>query len=116
MAGSRTRGRASMLAILVGGLVLTLGAMIGFTLAFARPLPTAAWVGFGVVVAVAVGLAVVALVLVVRLDERAEAAGRLRDELAILGKLGVSARGVLGADVARIRDTYRLPVTHLLAE
>ncbi len=57
-----------MLGLLVGALVLALGAMIGFTVAFARPLPTGAWVGLGIVAAVSVLLAAAAFVIVLPLD------------------------------------------------
>jgi hypothetical protein len=57
-----------MLSVLVGGLVLALGALIGFTVAFARPLPAAAWAGLGIVVVVTLLLTAVALVIVMRTD------------------------------------------------
>jgi hypothetical protein len=223
MSGSgRTKGQATGLGLLIGGLVLTLGALIGFTVAFARPLPAAAWAGLVVVIVVAVVLGVAAYLMIVVADRptvepaeravapagdrrlhllvvanetigsdtlrrevcdragaapggcdvlvvapalntplghwtdqedeaRAGAQQRLEAELAVLAELGVAARGYVAADdplqavddalrtfpadeiviathprgksnwleegvVSRVRDAYRLPVTHVVAD
>lgn len=99
----RTRGQATGLGLLLGGLVLTLGALIGFTVAFARPLPTAAWVGFVIVIVVAVVLGAAAYLLIVVADrpsvepgERAVAPGG-DDRLHLL----VVANETIGSDVLR---------------
>lgn len=63
---ARVKGQAEIVALLIGGIVLTIGALIGFMLGFARPLPATAWAGFGVVLAVAGALAVVAVLIVTR--------------------------------------------------
>ena len=55
----------------VGAAVLYLGSVIGFTLAFADGMPTAAWVGFGVVALVVTTLAAATIVLFERIDSRA---------------------------------------------
>jgi hypothetical protein len=68
---ARAKGESAMLAVLVGGLLFVLAALIGFTVAFAQPLPAVAWGGFGVVVAIAVLLAAVAFVIVARTDRAA---------------------------------------------
>jgi hypothetical protein len=65
---ARVRGHAEWIGVLVGAVVLVVGFLIGYTLAFARPLPAGAWVGLGVVVAVAVLLSSVAVAIVTRSD------------------------------------------------
>jgi hypothetical protein len=57
-----------MFAILVGAIMLVIGAYLGFVLAFVDPVPTLAWVGFGVVVVVALLLSGVAGLLVFASD------------------------------------------------
>ncbi len=61
-------GHAEILAILIVGIFIVLGALIALTFAFARPLPTAAWVGFGLVITAAFVLSGAAYLLVVRSD------------------------------------------------
>lgn len=63
------RGQLEVAAILVGALLMALGALVGFALAFAGPLPTGAWVGFGVIGAVVIVLTAVAVLIVTRSDE-----------------------------------------------
>jgi hypothetical protein len=57
-----------MFVILVGGLVLVIAAYLGFVLAFVDDIPTGAWIGFGIVVAVAIVLSSIAAVLVFASD------------------------------------------------
>jgi hypothetical protein len=67
-----------MFAILVGGLVLVIAAYLGFVLAFVDDIPAGAWVGFGIVVAVAIVLSSIAAVLVFASDRPSVEPGERR--------------------------------------
>jgi hypothetical protein len=173
----RERGELKMFAILVSGLALVVAAYVGFVLAFVEPIPGELWVGFGIVVVVAAGVAGAAAWLVFGSDRpsiepvpaatlaadhvlhlvvvanetigseelrqvvcerasgceseilvvapalntpirhwadeedraRGNARSRLDEELSLLARLGVQARGEVGADdpLQAIADTLR---------
>jgi hypothetical protein len=63
------RPSALLRSTVVGMAVLYLGLLVGFTVVFADPVPTAAWVGFGVIAAMATAL----VIGTIRLFERSEA-------------------------------------------
>lgn len=62
--------------IVVGMAVLYVGLLIGFTVAFVDDVPTAAWVGLGVVATVVTALAIGTVLLFERIDARAGLDGR----------------------------------------
>lgn len=95
------KGETEVLAILVGGILIVLGALIGYTLAFARPLPTAAWVGFALVIIAAFALSGFAYLLVVRSDRPAvEPLGREAPGNGVL-RILVVADEAIGSDRLR---------------
>jgi len=98
----RRKGYAKSISILLAGVVVAGGLLLGCTLAFAGPLPAAAWAGLGVVVAVAVGLVGVAWAIVVRSDRAApEPAQRAIATAGERRRILVLADETIGSDVLR---------------
>jgi hypothetical protein len=64
----RARGETKVFAILVGALFLVIAAYLALVLVFVDTIPTVAWVGFGVVVAIAALLSGVAALIVFGTD------------------------------------------------
>jgi hypothetical protein len=96
------RPSALLRGLVVGTAVLYLGLGIGFTLAFVDDVPTAAWVGFGVVALVVTALATATIVLFERIDSRAGVEGGTTAPRASDGRqrvLVVADVGCAGADV-----------------
>lgn len=98
--------------IVVGTAVLYMGLLVGFTVLFADDVPTAAWVGFGVVAAVATALVIGTIRLFERIDAEAGMDGSAdepSDQDGLHRILVVADVGSEGADtcpeiVARIRN------------
>ena len=96
----------------VGTAVLYLGLVIGFTLAFADGMPTAAWVGFGVVALVVTTVAAATIVLFERINSRAGAergttappASDGRQRVLVVADVGCAGAGMCPYILSRIHS------------
>ena len=121
--------------IVVGMAVLYVGLLVGFTVAFADDVPTAAWVGFVVVAAVVAVLAIATIFLFERIEDRAGSDPRAiapaipdgRHRILVVADVGCTGSDTCPRIIDKVRDrsntrvlvvapTIASPLHHLMGD